>query len=117
MSRENAPRGAIFHSDQGSQYASDEFRKLLDLYGLRQSMSRRVQCWDNAPMESFFSSLKDEYDDEPVFCFTGLEDARSGLFEYIDVFYNHDRMHSGIGYQVPACYTPLCRDEATVDLT
>jgi putative transposase len=117
LSRENAPRGAIFHSDQGSQYASDRFRRLLDLYGLQQSMSRRGQCWDNAPMESFFSSLKDEYDEDPVFWFSDLMGARSGLFDYIEIFYNRDRMHSGIGYQIPSCYTPMDRDEARDDLT
>lgn len=106
LSRESAPRGAIFHSDQGSQYASDEFRKLLELYGMRQSMSRRGQCWDNAPMESFFGSLKDEYSEDEVLWFRDLYEARDGLFDYIDLFYNRNRMHSGIGYQVPACYTP-----------
>ena len=117
LSRAQAPRGAIFHSDQGSQYASKKFRQLLDLYGMVQSMSRRGQCWDNAPMESFFSSLKDEYDEEPTFWFTGLDDARSGLFDYIEIFYNRDRMHSGIGYQIPACYTPTNPGGGTVDLT
>jgi len=100
--RGKAPRGCIFHSDQGSQYASKQLRKLLKLYGMIQSMSRRGQCWDNAPMESFFSSLKQEYKEALEFC--GLDDARSGLFEYIEVFYNRNRMHSSIGYQVPKCY-------------
>ena len=117
LSREQAPRGAIFHSDQGSQYASNDFRKLLNLYGLQQSMSRRGQCWDNAPMESFFSSLKDEYDEEEVLWFRDLDDARSGLFDYIDLFYNRNRMHSGIGYQVPACYMPPVAGEETTSLT
>ncbi len=97
-----APRGSIFHSDRGSQYASNDFQDLLSMYGMRQSMSRRGQCWDNAPMESFFGSLKDECDD--AIDFFDLEDARSGLFDYIEIFYNRDRMHSGIGYQIPACY-------------
>jgi putative transposase len=92
----------IFHSDQGSQYAADGFRRLLRLYGIRQSMSRRGQCWDNAPMESFFSSLKEEYGD--LFVFASLEDARSGMFDYIELFYNRNRLHSALGYQVPACY-------------
>jgi len=106
FSRAEVPRDVMFHSDQGSQYASKEFLNLLDMYGMQQSMSRRGQCWDNAPMESLFSSLKDEYGDEPIVWFTDLEDARSGLFDYIEVFYNRQRMHSGIGYQVPSCYTP-----------
>jgi len=101
--RGQVPQGVMFHSDQGSQYASEVFKDLLKTYGMRQSMSRRGQCWDNAPMESFFSSLKEEYQE---FCwFTDLEEARSGLFDYIEVFYNQKRMHSGIGYQVPACYS------------
>jgi transposase InsO family protein len=100
--RGRAPRGAIFHSDQGSQYASESFRKLLNLYGMRQSMSRRGQCWDNAPMESFFSNLKQEYED--ALQFENLDDARTGLFEHIEVFYNRSRQHSSIGYITPACY-------------
>lgn len=103
--RGKAPRGAIFHSDQGSQYASKAFTDLLEIYGMRQSMSRRGQCWDNAPMESFFATLKEEY--EEWVWFEDLEDARSGLFDFIEVFYNRDRMHSGIGYIAPACYTDL----------
>ena len=117
LSRDKAPRGAIFHSDQGSQYASDQFRQLLELYGLRQSMSRRGQCWDNAPMESFFGSLKEEYNEEPIFWFESLEEARSGLFEYIEIFYNRQRMHSGIGYQIPSCYVSQSGGNAEVELT
>ncbi|MFW7379332.1 MAG: IS3 family transposase [Oligoflexus sp.] len=117
LSRANAPRGAIFHSDRGSQYSSEQFRKLLELYGLRQSMSRRAQCWDNAPMESFFGSLKEEYNEDPMFWFTNLEDARSGLFEYIEIFYNRQRMHSGIGYLIPACYVSPIDSHVEIELT
>ena len=116
LSREQAPRGAIFHSDQGSQYASEQFRKLLDMYGMRQSMSRRAQCWDNAPMESFFSTLKEEYDEHPFLWFSDLDDARTGLFDYIELFYNRERMHSGIGYQVPACYTQGGGEDSILEL-
>lgn len=117
LSRPQAPKGAIFHSDQGSQYASEEFRRLLELYDLRQSMSRRGQCWDNAPMESFFGTLKDEYEEDAYLWFNDLDDARRGLFDYIEVFYNRHRMHSGIGYQVPACYTPPCDGDGATHLT
>lgn len=103
--------GIIFHSDQGSQYASDEFLMLLKLYKMQPSMSRRGQCWDNAPMESFFKSLKEEY--EEALQFEDLEDGRSGLFDYIEIFYNRDRMHSGIGYQVPSCYMVPASSEET----
>ena len=101
--RGSIPKGIVFHSDQGSQYTSHEFVQLLWRHGFRQSMSRRGQWWDNAPMESFFASLKEEYDEE-LFWFSGVEDARSGLFDYIETYYNRKRMHSGIGYQIPACY-------------
>lgn len=104
-----APTELIFHSDQGSQYAADDFRRLLALYGIKQSMSRRGQCWDNAPMESFFSSLKEEYGD--LFVFASLDDARSGMFDYIELFYNRNRLHSAIGYQVPACYQAAVEEE------
>ncbi len=98
-----SPQTLIFHSDQGSQYASEAFTDMLKLYGITQSMSRRAQCWDNAPMESFFGSLKEEWnDDYPPF--DDLEDVRAALFDYIEIFYNRDRLHSGIGYKAPACY-------------
>jgi len=102
--RGKRPTGTIFHSDRGSQYASEVFRKLLDRNGMIQSMSKKGDCWDNAPMESFFGRLKDEYED--IFWFCTLDEARSGLFGHIEIFYNRDRMHSGIGFQVPACYSP-----------
>ena len=97
------PRGTIFHSDQGRQYISSEFREQLSHYGFKQSMSRRGQCWDNAPMESFFASMKTEISDELKAVKT-LAQMRTELFSYIETYYNRKRIHSGIGYQVPACY-------------
>lgn len=105
-------KGTIFHSDQGSQYASDEFRKLLSLYGLKQSMSRRGQCWDNAPMESFFSSLKEEC--EQLSSCTTLQQAQTELFDYIEIFFNRERLHSAIGYKAPWCYKET-RDTSTLN--
>ncbi len=105
INRGHVARGIIFHSDQGSQYGAKDFLELLCLYGFIQSMSRRAQCWDNAPMESFFDSLKTEYPE--CLKFKGLGDARLGLFEYIEIFYNRERMHSAIDYQRPSSYEPL----------
>jgi transposase InsO family protein len=94
------PAGLIMHSDRGSQYASDEHRRLIKGYRMIQSMSRRANCWDNAPMESFFKTLKVErvyqlrYDTRA--------DARLDVVDWIEGFYNRQRMHSSIGYQTPA---------------
>jgi len=89
----------IFHSDRGSQYASKEFRKYLDFYNIQQSMSRKGNCWDNAPAENFFSTLKREFTNHCEF--KNIEEARLGLFEYIEIFYNRVRVHAAIGYKTP----------------
>lgn len=94
--------GLIHHSDQGSQYASDSFRRALQEHGIVPSMSRRGNCYDNAVVESFFKSLKAEL------CkgtrFRTREEARSMIFEYIEVFYNRKRLHSTLGYRSPVEY-------------
>jgi transposase InsO family protein len=95
----------VAHSDRGSQYASDHYQRLLAEHGITCSMSRRADCWDNAPMESFFASLKKElvhHED-----YTTRAQARASLFEYIEVFYNRERRHSTLGYQTPAGYEAL----------
>ena len=97
--RRGRPRGVIFHSDRGSQYASEELRRKLQEYGLRQSMSRKGNCWDNAPAESFFSTLKTELCGDRAFA--TREEAKAALFEYIEVFYNRERLHSTLGYVPP----------------
>lgn len=90
----------IFHSDRGVQYACEEFRKELHTFPfIRQSMSRRANCWDNAVAESFFKSLKTE-------CVYGVRfenqrEAAMAIFEYIEVFYNRKRLHSSLGYRTP----------------
>ena len=88
----------IFHSDQGSEYASKEYRTALDAIGLRVSMSRKGHCWDNAHMESFFGSLKTEM----VYFqkFQRLEEAVAYITDYIH-FYNCERLHSSLGYRSP----------------
>lgn len=99
--------GIIFHSDQGVQYASDSFRSLLHSYGFQQSMSRRGNCYDNAITESFFHTLKTEMINQ--FHFIGRQEARTSIFEYIELFYNRQRLHSGIGYRSPVEYERLTK--------
>lgn len=91
---------AIFHSDRGTQYTSAEFTTHLRGLGIRSSMGRRGQCWDNALAESFFASLKNELVYRTVFA--TQERARRAVAEYIEVFYNRIRLHSGLGYKTPA---------------
>ncbi|MEO0819139.1 MAG: IS3 family transposase [Pseudomonadota bacterium] len=92
--------GLIHHSDRGVQYACGDCRKLLALHGITASMSRRGNCLDTAPMESFFGSLKTELVHRTRF--QTRADARRALFEYIEIFYNRRRRHSSIGYRTPA---------------
>lgn len=96
------PQGLIHHSDRGSQYASAEYRQALASRAIQASMSRKGNCWDNAVVESFFSSLKQElvYPTD----FATRHQARSELFEYIEVFYNRQRRHSSLGYLSPRDY-------------
>ena len=91
--------GAIVHSDRGSQYAANGFRLLLQTNGLRQSMSGKGNCYDNAQAESFFSRFKAELLEGGVF--EDLEQARSEIFSYIEGYYNRVRLHSGLGYLSP----------------
>jgi putative transposase len=100
MAAHTSPPGhqTIFHSDQGSEYASKEYRLALEAIGLRVSMSRKGHCWDNAHMESFFGSLKTEM----VYFqkFQHLEEAVAHITDYIH-FYNCERLHSSLGYRSP----------------
>lgn len=92
--------GLIHHSDRGSQYCSADYQALLAGYGMIVSMSRKANCWDNAPMESFFNSLKNERTHGSRYA--TREEARQDTFEYIEVFYNRSRRHSALGYVSPA---------------
>jgi transposase InsO family protein len=94
--------GLLAHSDRGSQYASEHYQRLLAKHGITCSMSRRADCWDNAPMESFFASLKKELIHGADFA-TRAE-TRAAITEYIEVFYNTKRRHSSLGYVSPAEY-------------
>ena len=82
------------------QYAAEPFRRVLERHGIKQSMSRRGNCLDNAPMESFFASLKTEHLHEVRF--RTRAEARAAVFDYVEVFYNRQRLHSALGYRTPA---------------
>ena len=89
----------VLHSDQGCTYSAASYRQLLDENGVRQSMSRKGDCWDNAPMESFFHTLKTEL---VMHCdYRTRDQARASLFDYMEVFYNRQRRHSTIDYEAP----------------
>jgi transposase InsO family protein len=95
-------QGLIFHSDRGSQYASDNYRETLKTHGVKASMSKKGDCWDNAVAESFFHTLKIELIHH---CdFATREEARTAIFEYIEVFYNRQRLHSSNGYEAPLVF-------------
>jgi putative transposase len=91
--------GLIHHSDRGSQYASAAFQAKLQDYGMLCSMSRKGNCWDNAPTESFFNSLKNERVHGQRY--RTRQEAIADLFEYIEVFYNRRRRHSSLGSRSP----------------
>jgi putative transposase len=92
-------RGLILHSDRGSQYASRDYQQLLTRFGITASMSRKGNCWDNAPTESFFASLKQEWIGDVLY--HTREQAISDIREYIAVYYNAKRLHSSLGYMTP----------------
>lgn len=95
-------QGIVLHSDQGSQYASASYQQQLKKLGFICSMSRKGNCWDNAPMESFFHSLKTEwvsFEDYKTPC-----EARASLFDYIELFYNRKRRHSALKYKSPMAF-------------
>lgn len=91
--------GLIHHSDRGSQYAARAYRRLLDEHSMLCSMSRKGDCWDNAPMESFFGSMKTELEDGNIF--ETRQAAKNAIFSFIEGFYNRQRLHSAIGYCSP----------------
>jgi putative transposase len=98
--------GLLHHSDQGSTYASDDYQKILTANGITCSMSRRGDCYDNAVMESFFSTLKSELGERFESCGT----AKMELFDYIEVFYNQRRRHSTLGQISPAEFERRARE-------
>ncbi len=96
------PKGLMLHSDRGSQYASALYQKTIKDHGFVCSMSRKGNCWDNAPSESFFHTLKTELTHHRRY--QTRQESKQEIFEYIEVFYNHQRRHSTIGYQTPLGY-------------
>jgi len=90
----------VHHSDRGSQYASHTYRDLLERNGITCSMSRAGDCWDNAVIESFFGTYKQEWAHHHRW--SGLLDSRASTHDYIEVFYNRQRLHSSLGYRTPA---------------
>ena len=100
VNAEKPKPGLIMHSDRGSQYASAEYRRLLDQFGMVQSMSRKGNCWDNAPMESWFASLKKE--EVHLTKYATREAAKTAIFDYIEIFYNRIGRHSKINNLSPA---------------
>jgi len=104
------PKGLMVHSDRGSQYASDLYQKTIKDNGFICSMSRKGNCWDNAPSESFFHTLKTELTYHRRY--QTRQEAKQEIFEYIEVFYNRQRRHSTIGYQTPLGYDKAYRKVA-----
>jgi putative transposase len=100
LQRCRTPEGLVHHSDRGVQYASGPYRQVLERHGIKQSMSRRGDCLDNAPMESFLASLKKEHVHHARF--RTRAEAKAAVFDYIEVFYNRQRLHSAVGYRTPA---------------
>ena len=102
LANRNAEPGLILHSDRGVQYRSSEYQRLLLSEGIRPSMSRKGNCWDNAAMESFFARFKIEtlYAEDT----TNKQEAYSCAFECIEMFYNNHRRHSTLGNMSPASF-------------
>jgi len=105
INRKN-PKKVMFHTDRGSQYCSNEFKKILKKNDFIQSMSRRGNCWDNACIESFFKSLKYEYL-YPI-GIMNTQETKLNLFEYIEIFYNRKRIHTSLGNRSPEEYENNC---------
>jgi putative transposase len=99
--------GLLHHSDRGSQYASWDYQRLLKARAMVCSMSRKGNCWDNAAMESFFGTLKTEWVHHQNY--QTRAEAQSDIFDYIEVFYNRQRLHSALGYRSPVAFEQLAK--------
>ena len=95
-------KGLIHHSDRGSQYCSCEYSQILDQFGLQASMSGKGNCFDNAPMESFWGTLKQELVHHRHYC--SRQEAMKDITEYIEIFYNRQRLQARLGFLAPAAY-------------
>ena len=105
--RRRPAKGLIIHSDQGSQYSSDDFQRFCRAHKLEPSMSRRWNCWDNAVAESFFSSLKKERIRKRIY--RTRDEAKADLFDYVEMFYNHSMRHSHLGGVSPDAFEQASR--------
>lgn len=112
VQRRRPKQSVIVHSDQGSQYGSDDWQRFCAAHGLKPSMSRRGNCWDNAVAESFFSSLKKERVRKRIYKTRDL--ARADIFDYIEIFYNRQRRHTHLGSISPEAFERLSLRPATV---
>jgi transposase InsO family protein len=99
IQRQRPGRGLIHHSDRGSQYAAGDYRAVLNANAIIPSMSRKGNCWDNAPMESWFHTLKTELVHHTAYA--TRDAAKRDLFAYIEAYYNRQRLHSALGYLTP----------------
>ena len=101
--RHSNPIGVLLHSDRGSQYCSNDYQELMRKYNFICSMSRKGNCWDNAPMESFWGKLKQEWLNDQHF--RTHDEAKAAIFWYIEVYYRRNRLHASNGYRTPEEYT------------
>jgi len=108
VARRRPQAGLLHHSDRGCQYTSHAYRRQLEVLGIVVSMSRKGNCWDNALMESFFGSLKEECVGSTVYL--THEQASRSLFEYLEVYYNRQRLHSSLGSMSPFTYEQIERN-------
>ncbi len=108
LARRRPKAGLLHHSDRGCQYSSHKYRQRLEQAGMVVSMSRKGNCWDNAAMESFFGSLKEECVGNTLY--PSHEQAKQSLFEYLEVYYNRQRRHSTLGYLSPLIYEQLRKE-------
>ena len=102
VGRRHPGSGLVHHTDRGSQYACADYQRALRSHGMICSMSRKGDCWDNAPMESWFHTLKTELVNHRDY--QTRSQAKADIFDYIEVFYNRSRRHSALGYMTPAQY-------------
>ena len=112
--RRRPQAGLLHHSDRGSQYTAHVYQAYLQQYGIQPSMSRKGNCWDNAAMESFFGTLKEECVKETFYA--SHAEARSDLFAYIEMYYNRVRRHSTLGYVSPLQYETLGAQRTTKNI-
>ena len=114
LARRRPKAGLLHHSDRGSQYTSRAYRLILEHSEILVSMSRKGNCWDNAAMESFFGSLKEECVGNTIY--TSYEEARLALFTYLEVYYNRLRRHSTLGYISPLIYEQRALQQAKLNI-